>query len=144
MLGHGQGRRRHRRQRGPDDTAAAADTLEGPWEEAAANGMTGQLYFLKGDRMLEVGYVTSSTGRAGAVRLARSAVEAGAATTKPAVGDKMAAEPANEAQSVRSGRSSKDHLSPPGPGGPRPATADRPGDEPCPQEPPCFHFRGWC
>jgi hypothetical protein len=59
----------------PDDTAAAADTLEGPWEEAAANGTTGQLYFLKGDRMLEVGYVTSSTDRAGAVRLARSAVE---------------------------------------------------------------------
>lgn len=59
----------------PDDTAAAADTLEGPWEEAAANGTTGQLYFLKGDRMLEVNYVTSSTDRAGAVRLARSAVE---------------------------------------------------------------------
>jgi hypothetical protein len=59
----------------PDDTAAAADTLEGPWEEAAANGTTGQLYFLKGDRMLEVGYLTSATDRAGAVRLARSAVE---------------------------------------------------------------------
>ncbi|MEP7177395.1 MAG: hypothetical protein ABI860_12670 [Gemmatimonadales bacterium] len=59
----------------PDDTAAASDTLDGPWEEAAANGMTGQLYFLKGDRMLEVGYVTSSTDRAGAVRLARAAVE---------------------------------------------------------------------
>ncbi len=58
----------------PDDTAAAADTLEGAWEAAAANGMTGQLYFLKGDRMLEVGYVTSSTDRAGAVRLARAAV----------------------------------------------------------------------
>ena len=59
----------------PDDTAAAADTLEGPWEEAAANGMTGQLYFLKADRMLEVGFVTSSTDRAGAVRLGRAAVE---------------------------------------------------------------------
>jgi hypothetical protein len=59
----------------PDDTAAAADTVEGPWEEAAANGMTGQLYFLKGDRMLEIGYLTSSTDRAGAVRLARTAVE---------------------------------------------------------------------
>ncbi len=58
----------------PDDTAAAADTLEGPWEEAAANGMTGHLYFLKGDRMLEVAYLTSATDRAGAVRLARSAV----------------------------------------------------------------------
>ncbi len=59
----------------PDDTPAAADTLEGPWEEAAANGTTGQLYFLKNDRMLEVNFVTSSTGRAGAVRLARAAME---------------------------------------------------------------------
>jgi hypothetical protein len=59
----------------PDDTAAAADTLEGPWEEAAANGTTGQLYFLKNDRMLEVTFVTSSTDRAGAVRLARAAME---------------------------------------------------------------------
>jgi hypothetical protein len=59
----------------PDDTAAAADTLEGPWNEAAANGPTGQLYFLKNDRMLEVTFVTSSTDRAGAVRLARAAME---------------------------------------------------------------------
>ena len=59
----------------PDDTAAAADTLEGPWEEAAANGTTGQMYFLKNDRMLEVIFVTSSTDRAGAVRLARAAME---------------------------------------------------------------------
>lgn len=59
----------------PDDTAAAADTLEGPWEEAAANGTTGQLYFLKNDRMLEVNFVTSSTDRAGAVLLARAAME---------------------------------------------------------------------
>ena len=59
----------------PDDTAAAADTLEGPWEEAAANGTTGQLYFLKNDRMLEVNFVTSSTDRAGALRLARAAME---------------------------------------------------------------------
>jgi hypothetical protein len=57
---------------GPD--REAADTLEGPWDEAAANGTTGDLYFLKGDRMLEVGYLTSSTGSAGAVRLARVAV----------------------------------------------------------------------
>ena len=59
----------------PDDTAAAADTLEGPWEEAAANGMTGHLYFLKGDRMLEMAYITSATDRVGAVRLARTAME---------------------------------------------------------------------
>jgi hypothetical protein len=59
----------------PDDTAAAADTLEGPWEEAAANGSTGQLFFLKNDRMLEVMFVTSSTDRVGALRLARAAME---------------------------------------------------------------------
>lgn len=59
----------------PDDTAAAADTLEGPWEEAAANGTTGQMYFLKNDRMLEIVFVTSSTDRSGAVRLARAAME---------------------------------------------------------------------
>ena len=59
----------------PDDTAAAADTLEGPWEQAAANGSTGQLYFLKNDRMLEINFVTSSTDRGGALRLARAAME---------------------------------------------------------------------
>ena len=58
---------------GPDHESA--DTLDGPWDEAAGNGTTGDLYFLKGDRMLEVGYLTSSTGPAGAVRLARIAVE---------------------------------------------------------------------
>ena len=57
---------------GPD--AESADTLDGPWDEAAANGTTGELYFLKGDRMLELGYLTSSTDAAGAVRLARVAM----------------------------------------------------------------------
>lgn len=59
----------------PDDTAAAADTVEGPWEEAAASGTTGHLYFLKADRMLEIVFVTSSTDRSGALRLARAAME---------------------------------------------------------------------
>ena len=57
---------------GPD--AESADTLDGPWDEVAANGTTGELYFLKGDRMLEIGYLTSSTDAAGAVRLAGVAV----------------------------------------------------------------------
>lgn len=35
---------------------------------------TGALCFLKGDRMLEVTYLTSSTDRAGALLLARKAV----------------------------------------------------------------------
>jgi hypothetical protein len=53
----------------------AADTLDdGPWEEAGANSTTGELYFLKGDRFLEVGYLASSTDMNGAVRLARIAL----------------------------------------------------------------------
>jgi len=54
----------------------AADTLDqGPWEEAGANSMTGELYFLNGDRFLEVGYLTSTTDMNGAVGLARIALE---------------------------------------------------------------------
>jgi hypothetical protein len=53
----------------------AADTLDtGPWEEAGANPATGELYFLKGDRFLEVGYLTSTTDMNGAVQLARVAL----------------------------------------------------------------------
>ncbi|HEX3235205.1 MAG TPA: hypothetical protein VHR41_13475 [Gemmatimonadales bacterium] len=53
----------------------AADTLDtGPWEDAAGDPATGQLYFLKGDRALELGFLVSSTGFDGAVRLARIAV----------------------------------------------------------------------
>jgi hypothetical protein len=52
----------------------AADTLEGPWDEAAANGTTGELYFLKGDRMLALDYLASSTNAVGALRLAHLAV----------------------------------------------------------------------
>jgi hypothetical protein len=52
-----------------------ADTLDtGPWDEAAGDPATGQLYFLKGDRMVEIGYTVSSTDFDGAVRLARIAV----------------------------------------------------------------------
>jgi hypothetical protein len=57
-----------------DREAEAADTLEGPWDEAAI-GLDGQLAVLKGDRLLQIGYLTSSTDAAGAVRLARVAVE---------------------------------------------------------------------
>jgi hypothetical protein len=53
----------------------AADTLDtGPWEDAAGDPATGQLYFLKGDRALQLGFLVSSTGFDGAVRLARIAV----------------------------------------------------------------------
>lgn len=52
---------------------AAADTLEGPWDQVAG-GPSGEIYFLKGDALLEVQYATSSTGVAGAVSLARLAL----------------------------------------------------------------------
>jgi hypothetical protein len=53
----------------------AADTLDtGPWEDAAGDPSTGELYFLKGDRLIQLGYSVSSTDFDGAVRLARIAV----------------------------------------------------------------------
>ena len=53
----------------------AADTLDtGPWDDAGADPATGQLYFLKGDRLLELGYLVSSTDMDGAVRLAQIAI----------------------------------------------------------------------
>jgi len=64
----------------------AADTLDdGPWEEAGASSLTGELYFLNGDRFLEVSYLTSTTDMNGAVGLARIALERlGSGETKPA------------------------------------------------------------
>jgi hypothetical protein len=58
----------------PDREAQAADTLEGPWDESAIS-LEGHIAVLKGDRLLQIGYLTSSTDAAGAVRLARVAVE---------------------------------------------------------------------
>jgi hypothetical protein len=56
-----------------DRAAEGADTLEGPWDEAAI-GVYGQLAMLTGGRMLEITYLTSSTDIAGAIRLARAAL----------------------------------------------------------------------
>jgi hypothetical protein len=58
---------------GHDETGA--DTLDGDWEEAGSDRTTGHFYFLKGERLLEVGYLLSSTDADGAVRLARIAME---------------------------------------------------------------------
>ena len=58
----------------PDADAEAADTLEGPWDEAATD-LDGSLVLLAGDRLLRVSYGTSSIDAAQAVRLARPAVE---------------------------------------------------------------------
>ena len=57
----------------PDADAAAADTLEGPWDEAI-RGLDGSLGFLAGDRLLRISYGTSSIDAAQAVRLARTAM----------------------------------------------------------------------
>jgi hypothetical protein len=68
----------------------AADTLDdGPWEEAGASSLTGELYFLKGDRFLEINYLTSTTDMNGAVGLARIALERlGSGEAKPGAGGK--------------------------------------------------------
>jgi hypothetical protein len=59
----------------PELHDGAADTLDtGPWEDAAGDPATGHLFFLKGDRLIEIGYSISSTDFDGAVRLARIAV----------------------------------------------------------------------
>jgi hypothetical protein len=56
-----------------DGLAEAADTLEGPWDEVAI-GVEGQLAVLKGQGMVEIAYLTSSTDLAGAIRLAGPAL----------------------------------------------------------------------
>jgi hypothetical protein len=56
-----------------DREAEGADTLEGPWDEVAI-GVDGQLAMLKGERMVEIAYLTSSTDMAGAMRLAGPAL----------------------------------------------------------------------
>ena len=62
-----------------DREAEGADTLEGPWDEVGI-GIDGQLAMLKGERMLEIAYLTSSTDVAGAIRLAGPALLQLAAT----------------------------------------------------------------
>lgn len=52
----------------------SADTLEGPWDQAAA-GTDGTLYFLKGDKMLTVVYHTAAVDLAGAVKLVNIAIK---------------------------------------------------------------------
>ena len=47
--------------------------IKGPWDRANV-GITGALMFLKGDKLLEVHYLTSSTDMRGAVKLAAKAM----------------------------------------------------------------------
>jgi hypothetical protein len=56
-----------------DREAGSADTLEGPWDQAAVEP-DGRLELLKGDRALEIAYRVSSTNTAGALRLAKTAI----------------------------------------------------------------------
>jgi len=49
--------------------------LKGPWDQARVGAASGALQFLKGDRLLEVHYLTSSTDMRGAVKLAAQAME---------------------------------------------------------------------
>jgi hypothetical protein len=48
--------------------------FKGPWDKAQPSRGTGALLFLKGDQLLEAHYLTSSTDRGGAVKLAASAM----------------------------------------------------------------------
>ncbi|MDB4910679.1 MAG: hypothetical protein JWO39_1502, partial [Gemmatimonadetes bacterium] len=52
--------------------AKAPDTLEGPWDQIST-GATGGLTFLKGDKMVEMQYKSSTADYAHAVKLARAA-----------------------------------------------------------------------
>lgn len=53
--------------------SAEGDTLEGPWDQVAG-GPSGEVYFLKGDKLIAIQYNTSSTDIAGAVALAKVAL----------------------------------------------------------------------
>lgn len=48
--------------------------FKGPWDKAQPSRGSGALLFLKGERLLEVHYMGSSTDRAGAVKLAAAAM----------------------------------------------------------------------
>jgi hypothetical protein len=57
-----------------DTEAAAADTIEGTWDETAMS-RDGRLLLRKDDRAVELEYETSSTDKAGALKLGRIAIE---------------------------------------------------------------------
>lgn len=59
----------------PGASPEAADTIEGPWEEAAWDNTSGDLVFRIGDRALRVSFGTSSTDAKGALRLVPAALD---------------------------------------------------------------------
>ena len=58
----------------PGDKAEAADTIEGPWEEAAWDNSTGDLLLRVGDRAIQLSFGTSSTDAKGVLRLVPAAL----------------------------------------------------------------------
>src|SRR6185295_5218720 len=54
-------------------SGSAPDTLEGPWDQLSA-GMDGNLYVLKGDKLLQVQYRSSPVPLAALIPLLRLAV----------------------------------------------------------------------
>jgi len=66
-----------------DFSDIVADTLEGPWDDAAVDP-GGELHFLKGHRLLTVGYLTSSADARGAISLAGAALKRLADARSPA------------------------------------------------------------
>ena len=59
--------------RDQDGGPAAADTLEGPWDEAVL-GVDGSPTFLVGERLVRISHATSSIDATQVLRLARTAV----------------------------------------------------------------------
>ena len=57
-----------------DSEAQSADTIEGSWDETAVS-VDGRLLLRKGDRAVEIEYETSSTDKAGALRLGKIMIE---------------------------------------------------------------------
>jgi len=57
-----------------DSEAQSADTIEGAWDETAVS-VDGRLMLRKGDRAVEIEYETSSTDKAGALRLGKIMIE---------------------------------------------------------------------
>ena len=57
-----------------DSEAQSADTIEGSWDETAISA-DGRLLLRKGDRAVEIEYETSSTDKAGALKLGKIMIE---------------------------------------------------------------------
>ena len=50
------------------------EILDGPWDQSSTSAARGTAYFLKGDKMIEIEFRTSTTDLQGAAKLARAAI----------------------------------------------------------------------